>query len=461
MGASVLGFIVWTSLLMASNYSSVLARIVNTTLHSTHPQVSYSPESYCAKALFGECRKRYDPFTMSTYVDSSSMKRTFFQTNSRGNEPTSSDMTRRAEISFHGRAVYIYGPPPALLDNLPGRIQLSMDGELLETIDLEKQYRERDQNTTDRRLLYQWKSNGRDASHVLQISLLDSATGIWKWRPIRGFGLDSVVYTSDLKLPPKYELKEFEKLENITLHDTSFAISFKPPFSREIGTSNGTPALGVQSFHATSNELAHNSRALTPVAEFSVHCTSLAIFGASPAQLKATFGGGFRHGHTQICLGQRCDYVDLHQAYLNVPVGSWNEPVLLYNNDRIRPGVEKSVTMKFFGPPSRIRGHWIMSFSHAICSQVAQKRPPTPRIPAVAYHSVPFLAAAISFFLLLYAKWPFPRPGPNPHPPLIHNERCAPPSYVPYGARDTALDPPPRPHDPITEPAFISQRSKA
>lgn len=223
MGASVLGFIVWTSLLMASNYSSVLARIVNTTLHSTHPQVSYSPESYCAKALFGECRKRYDPFTMSTYVDSSSMKRTFFQTNSRGNEPTSSDMTRRAEISFHGkppgifmglpaylslgllrclgRAVYIYGPPPALLDNLPGRIQLSMDGELLETIDLEKQYRERDQNTTDRRLLYQWKSNGRDASHVLQISLLDSATGIWKWRPIRGFGLDSVVYTSDLKLP--------------------------------------------------------------------------------------------------------------------------------------------------------------------------------------------------------------------------------------------------------------------
>ncbi|KAG9047924.1 hypothetical protein FS837_001180 [Tulasnella sp. UAMH 9824] len=132
-------------------------------------------------------------------------------------------MKRRFEISFYGkpssetheitnlynsdlpqclgRAAYIYGPPCAQLDNLPGRIQLSMDGELLETIDLEEKCKERNQNPADAQILCHWESSGGDASHMLQISLLDSATGVWRWRPIRGFGLDSVVYTSEARLP--------------------------------------------------------------------------------------------------------------------------------------------------------------------------------------------------------------------------------------------------------------------
>lgn len=104
MGSSTLGFIGWISLLLllATNSYSVLARLVNTTLHSTHPQVAYAPESCCKKNIFGACMERYDPYTMSTYIDPNSRKRTFFQTHSWGNEPNSSNMKRRVEVLFHG-----------------------------------------------------------------------------------------------------------------------------------------------------------------------------------------------------------------------------------------------------------------------------------------------------------------------------------------------------------------------
>lgn len=100
-----------------------------------------------------------------------------------------------------GRAVYVYGAPRAQLDNLPGHIQLVLDGELLTTIDLEAKYRELDWDPWDRQPLYHWNSWAGDALHVLQIILLDDATGTWKWYPIRGFGFDSVDYISEQRLP--------------------------------------------------------------------------------------------------------------------------------------------------------------------------------------------------------------------------------------------------------------------
>ncbi|KAG8893658.1 hypothetical protein FRC01_013449, partial [Tulasnella sp. 417] len=105
-------------------------------------------------------------------------------------------MKRRVEIPFYGRAVYVYGPPQAQLEKLPGHIQISLNGLVMETIDLETKYREANDEPWNRQLMYSWEGGGGDAGHTLEISLLDDATGFWPWFPIRGFGLDSVVYTS-------------------------------------------------------------------------------------------------------------------------------------------------------------------------------------------------------------------------------------------------------------------------
>ena len=89
-----------------------------------------------------------------------------------------------------GQAVYVYGPPRAQLDNRPGHIQIFLNGLVMTTIDLEAKYGETDDDLWGPRLIYHWQGGGIDASHILQISLLDSGS------PIRGFGIDSVVYTS-------------------------------------------------------------------------------------------------------------------------------------------------------------------------------------------------------------------------------------------------------------------------
>lgn len=95
-----IGFLLWLSL--SSTHLGATVELTNTTFYSTHPKVAYAPESCCVKGPFGRCKKRYDPFTLSTYVDPDSTKRTFFQTSSWGNEPESSNMKRRVEITFYG-----------------------------------------------------------------------------------------------------------------------------------------------------------------------------------------------------------------------------------------------------------------------------------------------------------------------------------------------------------------------
>lgn len=128
-------------------------------------------------------------------------------------------MKRRVEVKFYGEnfstmrngcwpaplvnpmptvggAVKVYGPPQAQLYHRLGHIQVSLDGLVMATIDLENKYREANDEPWNPQLMYHWDGGGGDAAHVLVISLLDSATGFWKWHPIRGFGFDSVVYTS-------------------------------------------------------------------------------------------------------------------------------------------------------------------------------------------------------------------------------------------------------------------------
>ncbi|KAG8897216.1 hypothetical protein FRC01_011436, partial [Tulasnella sp. 417] len=263
---------------------------------------------------------------------------------------------------------------------------------------------------------------------------------------------------------PKYKLKHFEKLKNVTIHDTDFTMSFTPPFAWQKIISNTTSAMGAQTFHAISNELAYYSRpGSTAVTEFSAQCAALAIYGASPAQLKAAFPGGFRHGHTQICLGQFCDYVDVHHAYLNIPLKLWNEPVLLYNTDRMWPKAVEAVTIRLLGPLSPVAQQWIMSFSHAVCSQIVPKRPKsnirdftTALLSAVALLSSAIIVAGyrVTLFLFSTAQWRFPWAGPKQHPPLNYGEHSAPPSYVSYDTMDSTPDPPPPEHDPITQPAL-------
>ncbi|KIO30150.1 hypothetical protein M407DRAFT_20818 [Tulasnella calospora MUT 4182] len=417
MGPSVLGFIGWISLLLAVSHLGVFAQIVNTTLHSTHPQFTYAPESCCVKNIFGGCEKRYDPFTMSTYVGSDSMKRTVFQTNSWGNEPNSSNMKRRVEISFYGRAVYVYAPPQAQLDKLPGHIQISLNGLVMTTIDLETKYREESDEPWSPQLMYHWEGGGGDAAHTLEISLLDDATGFWPWFPIRGFGVDSVVYTSSEPWrPPKYELSASEKIENIKIHDTNFVASFTPTYAWEKRISASSE--GSRTFHGTSNELAYSSRnsGATPVTAFPakcknlfVTCAALAIYGASPAQLESTYAEGFRHGHLQLCDGRHCEYLDVHQAYLHVPEHLWNEPVLLYGNDRMSPAVSETVTMRLLDSWSPVGHLWTMTLSHAVCSQVVRKSPWTHPLPnghysnhLVQYHRLDYTP---SFLFGLFSPW--------------------------------------------------------
>ncbi|KIO30151.1 hypothetical protein M407DRAFT_20819 [Tulasnella calospora MUT 4182] len=387
MGPSMLGFIICISLLLSTRNFSVLAQLVSTTLYSTHPQVTYAPESCCARNIFGRCAKRYDPFEMSTYFGPDGKRRTFFQTGSSGNEPRSWNMKRRVEVKFYGGAVKVYGPPQAQLYHRLGHIQVSLDGLVMATIDLENKYREANDEPWNPQLMYHWDGGGGDAAHVLVISLLDSATGFWKWHPIRGFGFDSVVYTSfEPWRPPKYELSASERLENVKVHDTNFVMSFKPSSAWEKRISDISSSEGIQTFHGTSNELAHSS-GVTPVAKFTTRCAALAIYGASPAQLQATFADGFRHGHIQICQWRHCKYVDVHQTYLNVPQHLWTEPVLLYATDRMSPRVSETVTMSLLDPSSPVGHIWAMTFSHAVCSQVVHKWPWTHPIPDGNYSS--------------------------------------------------------------------------
>ncbi|KAG8898005.1 hypothetical protein FRC01_011068, partial [Tulasnella sp. 417] len=192
-----------------------------------------------------------------------------------------------------------------------------------------------------------------DAAHVLEISLLDSATGFWRWHPVRGFGFDSIVYTSaEPWRPPKYELSASEKLENVKIHDTNFVTSFQPSSAWEKKVSGIASSEGIQTFHGTSNELVQYSQnaGVTPVATFTAHCAALAVYGASPAQLQATYPEGFRHGHLQLCLWKICEYIDAHQAYLNVPQHLWTEPVLLYSTDRMSPRISETATMRLLDP---------------------------------------------------------------------------------------------------------------
>ncbi|KAG9047921.1 hypothetical protein FS837_001177 [Tulasnella sp. UAMH 9824] len=355
---------------------------------------------------------------MSTYVDSDSIKRTFFQTNSWGNEPNSSNMKRRVQVSFYGRAVYVYGPPQAQLDKLPGHIQISLNGLVMATIDLETKYREENDEPWSPQLMYHWEGAGGDASHTLEIGLLDDATGFWPWFPVRGFGFDSVVYTSlEPWRPPKYELSISEKLENITIHDTNFFASFTPRYAWEKSISPMASSEGIRTFHGTSNERAFSSRdaGVTPVAEFPAKCkdllvsAALAVYGASPAQIESTFAGGFRHGHVQLCEGRHCEYIDVHQAYLNVPEHLWNEPVLLYSTDRMSPAVSEAVTMRLLDSWSPVGNLWTMTLSHAICSQVMRKSQWTHPIPdghysdhLVQYHQLEYTP---SFFFGIFSPW--------------------------------------------------------
>lgn len=99
-------------------------------------------------------------------------------------------------IDSPGRAVYVYGAPRAYLDKLPGRIQISLNGLVMDTIDLEAKYREENDEPLNPQLLYRWEGGGRDATNTLEISLLDDADGVWPWFPVRGFGFESVVVTS-------------------------------------------------------------------------------------------------------------------------------------------------------------------------------------------------------------------------------------------------------------------------
>ncbi|KAG8974822.1 hypothetical protein FRC05_006754 [Tulasnella sp. 425] len=187
-------------------------------------------------------------------------------------------MKRRVEVLFYGRAVYVYGPPQAQLDKLPGHIEISLNGAVMATIDLEIKYREAYDEPWNPLLMYRWEGGGGDASNHLQITLLDDATGFWPWFPIRGFGFDSVVYTSlEPWRPPKYLLSESEKLEDVTIHDTNFVTSFTPSYAWEKTVSAVASSQGIRTFHGTSNELAYNSQNLgvTPVAEFTAQCKEL------------------------------------------------------------------------------------------------------------------------------------------------------------------------------------------
>ncbi|KIO30155.1 hypothetical protein M407DRAFT_20821 [Tulasnella calospora MUT 4182] len=403
MDPSMLRFLVWILLLLSTSHHDlgVLAQLVNTTLHSTHPQVTYAPEYSCAKKILGGCMERLDPFTMSTYVGSDSMKRTVFQTNSWGNEPDSDHMKRRVEISFYGRAVYVYGPPPAQLDRRPGHIQISLNGFLMEVVDLETKYTDENDEPWSPQLMYHWEGGGGDAAHTLQISLLDDGDGIRPGSSIRGFGVDSVVYTSSEPWrPPKYELSVSEKLENITIHDTNFVASFTPTYAWKKMISAVASSEGIRTFHGTSNELAYPSRNTG---------AALAIYGVSPAQLEATFAEGFRHGHLQLCEGRKCEYIDVHQAYLNVPEHLWNEPVLLYNTDRMSPAVSEVVTMRLLDSWSTVGHVWAMTLSHAVCSQVVRKSQWTHPLPDGHYsnHLVQLrqLEYAPSFWFGRYSPW--------------------------------------------------------
>ncbi|KAG8897640.1 hypothetical protein FRC00_003998 [Tulasnella sp. 408] len=212
---------------------------------------------------------------MFTYVDSDSTTRTFFKTNSLGNEPNSSTTKRRVQITFYGRAVYVYGAPPAYLDKLPGHIQISLNGLVMDNIDLETKYTEENDEPFRPQLLYCWEGGGSDAANTLEISLLDDADGIWPGSPVRGFGFDSVVFTSlEPWRPPKYELSTSEKLENITIHDTNFIASFMPTYAWEKTISPVASSEGIQTFHGTSNELAYPSQnsGVEPVVKFPAKC---------------------------------------------------------------------------------------------------------------------------------------------------------------------------------------------
>ncbi|KAG8924617.1 hypothetical protein FRC02_010322 [Tulasnella sp. 418] len=154
-------------LLIGSSSSGVL---VNTTVHSTDPRISYSPPSKCARTLLGSCKHEDDPWEPVTYF-SSGMVETFFQLI----EPKDKSGSRHSasiSFSFKGQAIYIYGPPRRHVKN-PKEHVFCLDFSC-STVDVAKIYSDASRWNDEPVLL--WSQDGLSGwrSHDVRLTLEDS-----------------------------------------------------------------------------------------------------------------------------------------------------------------------------------------------------------------------------------------------------------------------------------------------
>ncbi|KAG8948979.1 hypothetical protein FRC04_009180 [Tulasnella sp. 424] len=380
---------IWISLIAAGAYSQAPEQLVYTTIPSTHPQVRYTPETYCNKYTEGKCTGQYDPFKMSTYVDGNLRRRTFFHTTSWGNIRKHETMSRTVEVQFYGREAYLYGPPLGQLDYRPAeQVEVYVDGWHITDINLEANYLFDNPKSRDPHFIYHWKSDGDDSHHVLRLTLWDDATGVWAWYPIRTFGFDSLVVTSrERQDSSSNDLSERKDLESVTIHDTNLQVSFAPHGVWKMKESPVTSSDGFRTFHEISSDVVSGLPDQIPIIEFIAQCSAIAVYGAPPAYFmtKGERNLKHRHGHVQLCVGGDCDYIDIHNAYLNVSDKLSNEPVLLYRTSGTSLDAPALVSMRLLDPQSAMGYVWTMTFSHAVCWKGKPKRPWAHPIPNGSY----------------------------------------------------------------------------
>ncbi|KAG8973398.1 hypothetical protein FRC05_008789 [Tulasnella sp. 425] len=399
---------IWISLIAAGAYSQAPEQLVYTTIPSTHPQVRYTPETYCNKYTEGKCTGQYDPFKMSTYVDGNLRRRTFFHTTSWGNIRKHETMSRTVEVQFYGREAYLYGPPLGQLDYRPAeQVEVYVDGWHITDINLEANYLFDNPKSRDPHFIYHWKSDGDDSHHVLRLTLWDDATGVWAWYPIRTFGFDSLVVTSrERQDSSSNDLSERKDLESVTIHDTNLQVSFAPHGVWKMKESPVTSSDGFRTFHEISSDVVSGLPDQIPIIEFIAQCSAIAVYGAPPAYFmtKGERNLKHRHGHVQLCVGGDCDYIDIHNAYLNVSDKLSNEPVLLYRTSGTSLDAPALVSMRLLDPQSAMGYVWTMTFSHAVCWKGKPKRRAKSRtldLPLVHYKDLdPFQKHHISMTAL-------------------------------------------------------------
>ncbi|KAG8913681.1 hypothetical protein FRC02_005349, partial [Tulasnella sp. 418] len=321
-------------------------RLINRTISSTNPHISYHPECQLGFCSQNGCTDPYNPWTPVSYKSPNGIIETFFKSNNWHNYPDTEEI-RHMSFGFRGSAVYLYGAPVNQVLQSPGSHEVCV-GSTCHPVYVQSLYqRSRIQRTDDVPVLL-WAREGLDVSqyHEIRLRIRDPHTS----ERIIGITFHHLVVTEEA--PEEQEpwvLGNDQEFHEITYHDTHPSLSYTPAklHNWETGIAS-VDGLHNQTFHYITSDGNLPGSVEKQAVSWSFKGARLAVYGAPKKLLLHP------PGHAEICIETRCHAIDMNRIYNNV--ASINERVLLYHNDRLDPTNTTSAMIRFLEQKSPIPG---------------------------------------------------------------------------------------------------------